>query len=98
MNNPFPGVISELLKQHGMTQTELAERVGLHRQAVSQWVHGLRVPSYDKLRMICSIFHVSADYLLQVHETRSAWNQEAAKKELAAIVDAVEAFKAKYDL
>ena len=98
MRDPFQNIIAELLKQHDMTQKELAERVGVKVQTVSQWVHGLCVPSYDKLRMICSVFHVSADYLLQVHETRNNWQKEAMKKELDAIVDVVEAFKAKYGL
>lgn len=51
-------------KKHGLTQSELAEKLNVSRQAVSRWEGGYAVPSTDKIKTLCEIYHVSVDYLL----------------------------------
>ena len=58
--------ILNLRKARGWSQEELADRVGVTRQAVSRWESGSAKPDADKIIAICDLFGVSADYLLRV--------------------------------
>ena len=57
--------ILNMRKARGWNQEELAERVGVTRQAVSRWEAGSAKPDADKIIAICDLFGVSADYLLR---------------------------------
>lgn len=57
--------ISQLRKQNGMSQEELAEKMGVSRQSVSKWESGQSVPEVEKLVQLSDLFHVSTDYLLK---------------------------------
>lgn len=50
----------------GMTQDELAKRIGGGIRTVNDYERGTRQPSYAKLLMLASLFNVSTDYLLGV--------------------------------
>ena len=57
--------ILNLRKARGWSQEELAERIGVTRQAVSRWESGAAKPDADKIIAVCDLFGVSADYLLR---------------------------------
>ena len=54
-----------LLKDNGMTQEDLAERLDVSRQAVGKWVNDKGIPEVGKLVQISNLFGVSTDYLLK---------------------------------
>lgn len=54
-----------LLKDNGMTQEDLAERLDVSRQAVGKWVNDKGIPEVGKLVQISNLFGVSLDYLLK---------------------------------
>ena len=51
-------------KQKNITQEQLAELLGISRQAVSKWESGNGYPEIDKLRIISKELNVSLDYLM----------------------------------
>lgn len=51
-------------KRAGLSQEELAERVGVSRQAVSKWEVGDALPELDKLAALAKTFGVTTDWLL----------------------------------
>lgn len=57
--------ILNMRKARGWSQEELAERVGVSRQAVSRWESNSAKPDADKILAICDLFAVSADYILR---------------------------------
>lgn len=57
--------ILNMRKARGWSQEELADRVGVTRQAVSRWESGSAKPDAEKIVAICDLFGVSADYLLR---------------------------------
>ena len=57
--------ILNLRKARGWSQEELAERIGVTRQAVSRWESNSAKPDADKIVDICDLFGMSADYLLR---------------------------------
>ncbi len=58
--------IKELRLEIKITQKELAKLVGKSPTAVASWEQGLSEPCVNDLRTLCSIFEVSADYLLGI--------------------------------
>lgn len=60
--------IQELRRQAGLTQEQLAERMGVTRQAVSKWESDGGVPELDTLIAMSRLFHVTIGQLLGVEE------------------------------
>ena len=56
--------IAGLRKKMGLSQEQLAEKIGVSRQAVSKWEQDGAQPELDKLIALCRLFPVSADVLL----------------------------------
>ena len=52
-------------KKNGWSQEELAEKIGVTRQAVSKWEGAQTTPDLQKLLQMSNVFGVSADYLLK---------------------------------
>lgn len=59
----------ELRKKDGLSQEQLAERLGVSRQAVSKWESGKAVPESDTLISISEYFNVSLDYLMKADDS-----------------------------
>ena len=64
--------IISLRKKEGWSQEELAEQLGVSRQAVSKWESARSVPDMDKLLTMSRIFGVTTDYLLKDELEESA--------------------------
>lgn len=54
----------QLRKEKGLTQAELAERLEVSRQSVSNWEVGTTTPSTKRLRDLSQLYGVPLDYLL----------------------------------
>ena len=54
----------ELRKQHNMSQEELAEKLGVSRQAVSKWERSEASPDTDNLIALAKIYGLSLDELI----------------------------------
>ena len=50
--------------RQGYTQVSLAKKLGVSKQAVSNWENGNIQPSIDMLIRIADLFSVTTDYLL----------------------------------
>jgi len=56
--------IAELRKQNNMTQFELADKLGISFQAVSNWERGNSMPDISKLPQISELFNTSIDEII----------------------------------
>lgn len=61
--NLFSVRLKELRLQHGFSQEELAEKIGIKRNSYSDWENGKCKPNYEKLEKIADFFGVSLDWL-----------------------------------
>lgn len=60
----FSGRLRELWLASGLTQLQIAERIGWDRKSVIGWIYGERIPDVLAFARLCRLFNVSADYLL----------------------------------
>ncbi len=63
----------------GLSQMELADRLGVSRQAVSRWESGDTTPTMDKLKALAKLYGVSLDWLCS--DAADEKPPEAAKPE-----------------
>ena len=73
--------ISELRKNKGMTQEQLAQQVGVTAQAVSKWENDLSCPDISILPQLAEALGVTTDELLGKVQLRSLSLEDAEKKE-----------------
>ena len=66
MKKTLGTMIAELRKQHGMTQLELAEKMGVTDKAVSKWERDLSCPDINSLPNLAQILGVSVEELMQI--------------------------------
>lgn len=64
----FRDRLFDLRRQAGLSQEELANLLGLTRQAVQKWEAGTSRPDMDNLTALAGYFHVSLDYLVTGRE------------------------------
>ena len=57
--------IIQLRKKNGWSQEELAEQMGVSRQAVCKWEGAQSIPDINRLIQLSKLFNVSIDYLLK---------------------------------
>lgn len=55
--------IYTLRRKQGLSQEQLAEKIGVSRQAISKWEGGLSTPELDKLKALSDCFGVTLDEL-----------------------------------
>lgn len=60
----FCNNLQKLRKNKNISQEQLAEELGVSRQAVSKWESGASYPEMDKLVLLCKIFNCNLDDLI----------------------------------
>ena len=60
--------IRYMREKNNLTQTDLANRLGISRSAVNAWEMSLSSPSIVNIIEMSKVFHVTADYLLSASE------------------------------
>ena len=58
-------ILEKLRREHDLTQKELAVKIGVANNTISQWETGLYKPPTEKLIKLSKLFNVSIDYLLE---------------------------------
>ena len=74
----------KLRKKYGYSQEELADKLGLSRQAVSKWERAEASPDTDNLICLAKLYGVSLDELLDTEEDIDTIVQEQVKEETPA--------------
>ena len=73
-------------KKHNLSQEELANKIGVSRQAVSKWERAEASPDTDNLILLAEIYGVSLDELLKGesnNSSKSEAEQETVSEESA---------------
>lgn len=87
--------IKFLREQKGLTQAELAKKLGITRSSVNAWEMGISVPSTQYIVELANIFSVSTDYLLGVVKTSSIDISGLDDKDIEMVYKLVEHLKSK---
>ena len=66
MKNTMGQIIAAKRKELGMTQLELAEKMGVTDKAVSKWERDLSYPDVNSLPKLAEIFDMTVDELMRI--------------------------------
>ena len=64
-NAIFSKCLKYYLSKYDMTQSELAKRLGVSTQSVTNWCKGDKSPRMDKVDAMCEIFHCKRSDLME---------------------------------
>lgn len=67
----FGTFISELRKERGWTQLELAQKLNVTDKAVSKWERGESLPDIEKCKLLAEVLDVSLDDLVNYDRENS---------------------------
>lgn len=87
--------IKFLREKKGITQSDLAKRLGITRSSVNAWELGISVPSTQYIVELSSLFAVSTDYLLGVEKTSTIDINGLSEKDIEIVYSLVEHLKTK---
>ena len=76
-------MIASLRKQNGMTQLDLAQKMGVTDKAVSKWERDLSCPDVATLPKLAEIFGISVDELIRMRPDTP--RPETSQRKLPAI-------------
>lgn len=58
--------IIELRKENGWTQKQVAEILKMSPTGYASWEQGLSEPSTAQIKILCKLYKVTSDYLLEL--------------------------------
>ncbi|HGF7871710.1 TPA: helix-turn-helix domain-containing protein, partial [Enterococcus hirae] len=64
-NNVIGTQISLLRKKFGLTQEDLANKLGFSKQTISNWETGLKTPRMGAIQKIADLFNVSKSFIIE---------------------------------
>ena len=64
MNHNFAENLKKIRKENNLSQEQLAEELGVSRQAISKWESAVAYPEMDKIIALCDKFNLNLDDLL----------------------------------
>lgn len=83
--------ISKLRKENNYTQEQLADILGVSRQAVSKWESNITYPETDKLVRMSKLFQCTTDYLLlDENETVADTDPNGSEQHLDAVIKKIQ--------
>ena len=76
--------LKNIRKENNLSQEQLAEKLGVSRQAVSKWESGQSYPEMDKVLLICKLFNYNMDELMnenikEVEQVKQTLREEIQK-------------------
>ena len=83
----FGDKLIALRKKKGLSQEELAEKLGVSRQSVSKWESNNTYPETDKIVQICNIFECTMDDLINDNITDVESIERKNKNNINVMVD-----------
>lgn len=84
-NKTLGMMIASLRKENGMTQLELAEKMGVTDKAVSKWERDLSCPDVNTIPKLAEVFGISVDELMQI----KAESHYETKKDITLMVHTI---------
>ena len=81
MNNQFSENLRKIRKENNLSQEQLADELGVSRQAISKWESGAAYPEMEKIITLCDKFHVNIDNLLY-KDIKEVNREEESKKNI----------------
>lgn len=85
--------LKELRTKKGLTQVQVAKRIGVSKAVISSYEASGRSPSYGNLIKLAYLYNVSTDYLLGIETKRTVDVSGLTDKQIDSIINMINAIK-----
>ena len=85
--------IRSLRERAGYSQSELARRLSVTRSSVNAWESGLSAPTVVYIIELAKLFHVSADFILELEHTRQIDLSDLTEQEVRILYELLDYFR-----
>lgn len=82
--------LKQLRTEHGMTQEQLGEKLGVSNKTVSRWETGNYMPPVECLSMLSDLYHISINEILAGKRVHGEGFTQIADQNLAATLQDLE--------
>lgn len=76
IKNKFAENLKEVMYENSITQTYLANKLGVRQQTVSNWLKGYNEPDFTTLLRICELLNSTPNKLFDYEETSEDYNNK----------------------
>ena len=87
--------IKLLREKGGMTQADLARRLGVTRSGVNAWEMGITTPSTQYVVELSLLFKVSTDFLLDMPKGVTISVDGLSEREIASLIEMANCYREK---
>ena len=87
MNLEVANRLQQLRKAKGLSQEELANILGLSRQAISKWERAETSPDTDNLICLARLYNISIDKLLDTSESTEEIKERIAQERISEVTN-----------
>ncbi len=91
----FGEKLKTMRKEAGMTQKDLADRLGITKSVVSYYELQEKTPSPDVLIRLAGIFHVTTDYLLGLNHRKMIDVSDLSEEDMHFLLITIETLRKK---
>lgn len=81
--------IRKLRENAGLSQAQLAKKLDISRSAVNAWEMGFSVPTTQYIVAMAKLFHVSADYILEIEPDYTLHLNNYTEEEYALVYNLI---------
>ena len=87
--------LRQLRIEKGLSQPQLAERISVTKSVISAYENEIRMPSYDILIKLATLFSVSTDFLLGMNNEKYLYTNRLTNSQTIIISRLIEEFTKK---
>lgn len=86
MNNQFSENLKKIRKENNLSQEQLADELGVSRQAISKWESAVAYPEMDKIIALCDKFNLNIDDLLH-KDIKEVKKEEESNRKINNVIE-----------
>lgn len=89
MTENFNENLKKIRQESGMTQAEVADKIGVAKNTYCNWEKGTREPNIMTIKALAKLFNVSSDYLVGLEENAAVFEVQNryGKERFSAYMD-----------
>lgn len=93
MKAEFSENLKILREEKGISQTELAKRLGVNKSLISAYENQERLPSLNVLSKLAYHFNVSMEFLLGINKNKTVDVSSLTTEQIAAVTNVINQFE-----
>ena len=79
----FPKILARYMQEYGMNQSDVARRLNVSKQIVSDWLYGKKFPRVDKMQELARMFGVQVSDMYPNENFRIVLKETTRRPSLA---------------